>query len=381
MDMQRTVTILLPDDDDLRATVIAFQRVQHALSVPCFNDGEPLGALALQRACYHAVKGTLNAQMTISAIRVVSSAYASARSNRRPAQKPFAFQRARALFLVGTRGRDADFRQDGTLSIWTVAGRKHISFQVPEAFKNTLAAAKEIDSLTIIERDGRLLGRVTLTKEAPEPIGIHPVGIDLNETNALVAVDPDGKSLFVSGKAVKVANKRNYKTRKRVQHKQAARKAEHKDTRSVRRVLQRLGRKRSHRTRTFAQTVAKQLVTFAPPNAVLVFEALNLPQPRKGKVGGGDKVGKANRRRLSVWQRQLMRQAAESKAQEVGMVVADVNPAYTSQTCARCGLRGNRQRHVFTCPSCGHTAHADVNAAVNIRNRYTVLRDGGLPVS
>jgi putative transposase len=376
MDMQRCVTIVLPDDSDLRATVAAFQQVQQELSEPCFNQGRPLGALALQRARYSAAKGTLNAQMTISAIRVVSSAYASARSNGRPAERPFAFCRARALFLVGKRGRDADFRADGSLSIWTVAGRKRISYQVPETFKNTMAAAKEIDSLTVIERGGQLLGRVTVTLQAPEPAGIHPVGVDLNETNALVAVDPDGKTLFVSGKATKVANKRNFKTRKRVQAKHAAKKAEHTDTHSVRRVLKRLGRKRSNRTRTFAKTAAKQLVTFAPDNAVLVFEQLDVPQPKKGTI-----KGKATRRRLSQWQRALIRAAAQNKAQQAGMVVAEVDPAYTSQNCSRCGLRGIRKRHAFTCPSCGHQQHADVNAAVNIRNRYTVLRDGGLPVS
>ena len=376
MDIKRSVTILLPDDSDLRETVVAFGGVQQALSEPCYNNGQPLSAIALHHTMYAQVVGTLNSQMTCSAIRLTAGAYASARSNGRPAQHAFRFRNARALFLIGQRGRDADFRADGALSIWTVAGRKRINYTVPEVFKATLASAKEIDSLTVIERNGRLLGRVTVTLEAPESVGIHPVGIDLNETNTLVAVDLEGKTLFVSGRAVKVANKRNYKTRKRVQQKHAARKAEHKDTRSVRRVLKRLGRKRSNRTRTFAQTAARQLVTFAPANAVLVFEALSIPLPRKGKVGG-----KATRRRLSVWQRQLIRQAAENRAQETGMVVAEVNPAYTSQTCSRCGLRGNRKRHAFTCPSCGHTAHADVNAAVNIRNRYTVFRDGGLPVS
>ena len=63
------------------------------------------------------------------------------------------------------------------------------------------------------------------------------------------------------------------------------------------------------------------------------------------------------------------------------MTVAEITPAYTSQTCSRCGLRGMRLRHRFRCPSCGHEAHADINAAVNIRNRSTVSRDGGLPVS
>jgi IS605 OrfB family transposase len=376
MDITRTMTILLPDDHDLRATVTAFQRVQQALSAPCYNDGKPLGALALHRALYTQVMGTLNSQMTCSAIRLTAGAYASAKANRHPLDRPFAFHKARALFLVGQRGRDADFRADGTLSIWTVAGRKRLTYTVPDVFKATLTSAKVIDSLAVIERNGRLLGRVTLTLEAPEPRGIHPVGIDLNETNALVAVDLDGKTVFISGKAVKVANRRDYKTRKRLQRTLATRKAEGHDTRSVRRVLKRLGRKRSNRTRTFAQTAGKQLVQWAPAHAVLVFEMLTVPQPHKGTVDS-----KPLRRRLSVWQRQLIRQAATNKAQERGMTVAEVHPAYTSQQCSRCGLRGKRQRHAFTCPFCGHAQHADINAAVNIRNRYTVLRDGGLPVS
>jgi putative transposase len=376
MDIKRSVTILLPDDADLRSTVAVFQRVQQDLSEPAYNSGKPLSALALHRAMYAQVSGTLNSQMTCSAIRLTAGAYASAKSNRTPAIRPFAFRHARALFLVGVRGRDADFRQDGSLSIWTVAGRKRISYVVPDAFKETLASAKEIDSLTVVEHDGRLLGRVTITLEVPEPRGVLPVGIDLNETNALVAVNPDGNTLFLSGKAVKVANKRTYKTRKRIQKKHAARKAEQKDTRSTRRLLKRLGRKRSNRTRTFAQTAGKQLVQWAPAHAVLVFEALTVPQPGKG-MGRG----KGTLRRLSQWQRRLIRAAAESNAQEAGMVVAEVNPAYTSQNCCRCGLRGVRKRHSFTCPSCGHTAQADVNAAVNIRNRFTVLRDGGQPVS
>lgn len=49
--------------------------------------------------------------------------------------------------------------------------------------------------------------------------------------------------------------------------------------------------------------------------------------------------------------------------------VEKVNPAYTSQTCSVCGhcAPGNRESQaVFWCVACGHRAHADVNAAVNI---------------
>ena len=136
--------ILLPDDADLRATVAAFQRVQQELSASCFNDGQPLSALASHRKQYRNVAGTLNSQMTCTAIRLSAGAYASACSDWKPTKEPFALRRARALFWVGKRGRDADFRQDGTLWIWTVAGRKRICFQVPEVFKQTWLRPKRL---------------------------------------------------------------------------------------------------------------------------------------------------------------------------------------------------------------------------------------------
>ena len=64
-----------------------------------------------------------------------------------------------------------------------------------------------------------------------------PVGIDLSETNALVAVDADGRELLISGKTTKVRNRRTMQTTQRVQRKLATKKAEGKDTHSVRRVL------------------------------------------------------------------------------------------------------------------------------------------------
>jgi transposase len=77
-----------------------------------------------------------------------------------------------------------------------------------------------------------------------------------------------------------------------------------------------------------------------------------------------------------------MLQAISNRAERSGMAIGLVNPAYTSQTCHQCGLIGVRKRHRFTCPSCGHQDHADVNAARNIRDRFVVFtHDGGLSVS
>ncbi len=399
MEIQRTTTILLPNDDDLRATMEVFRTVQNTVSEIAFNVGRPLRAVELQRVIYEQVKGQLSSQMTITALRLVAGAYAAAkRTHARRVQaeakrkaryeakgwayksrtiKPLGicrFERPSAMFLVGERGRDADFRADGTLSIWTVAGRKRLSYRVPDALRPLFGAAKEIDSVTVIERQGTLYGRVALTLDVPEPTGIVPVGIDLNETNALVAVDADGRELFITGKATKVRNRRTMQTTQRVQCKLATKKAEGKDTHSVRRVLKRLAGRRRRRSDDFARVTARQLINWAPADAILVFEDLRIDQPAKGL-----KRGQALRRRLSLWQHRAIRQAVTNKAEQAGIALAFVDPAYTSQRCHRCGLLGIRKRHLFTCPQCGHSQHADVNAAINIRVRYVQSRLDGEP--
>ena len=56
------------------------------------------------------------------------------------------------------------------------------------------------------------------------------------------------------------------------------------------------------------------------------------------------------------------------------------NSEYTSQECSRCHhiSKNNRlsQEH-FHCEKCGHTSNADLNAAINIKNRIlsNVLRE------
>ncbi|MFG1816225.1 RNA-guided endonuclease InsQ/TnpB family protein [Kribbella sp. NPDC049174] len=83
-----------------------------------------------------------------------------------------------------------------------------------------------------------------------------------------------------------------------------------------------------------------------------------LPNRRRAKAG-------LNRGILSNgWG--LLVQRLEHKA---GGRVEKVDPAYTSQTCSVCGhcAPDNREiQAVFRCTACGHQAHADVNAAVNI---------------
>ncbi|MEV5704275.1 transposase [Actinoallomurus sp. NPDC052274] len=61
--------------------------------------------------------------------------------------------------------------------------------------------------------------------------------------------------------------------------------------------------------------------------------------------------------------------------------VEKVDPAYTSQSCHACGhcaAESRESQAVFRCRACGHTDHADVNAAKNIAAGRAVTARGAL---
>ncbi|MGS2643988.1 RNA-guided endonuclease InsQ/TnpB family protein, partial [Streptosporangium sp. G12] len=66
------------------------------------------------------------------------------------------------------------------------------------------------------------------------------------------------------------------------------------------------------------------------------------------------------------------------KAESAGRELIAVNPRNTSRTCAACGHVAKENRGTqagFHCQRCAHTAHADVNAAINILRAGLALRD------
>ncbi|MEV0586628.1 transposase [Nonomuraea sp. NPDC050310] len=143
------------------------------------------------------------------------------------------------------------------------------------------------------------------------------------------------------------------------------------------RVADMVRRVRSRR-RDFA---AKTAHTLATGFELVVFEALRTknmtaaveprPDPRRPGAflpnGAAAKSG-LNRSILDKgWYR--IELATRSKARYTGTSVITVDPAYTSQTCNVCTMVDRKSREsqaVFRCTSCGHTDHADVNAAKNI---------------
>jgi putative transposase len=97
------------------------------------------------------------------------------------------------------------------------------------------------------------------------------------------------------------------------------------------------------------------------------------PAPRRSGDGGYEPNGAAakaglNREILNAGWGQLLRMITY-KAEEAGRTVIAVDPRNTSRTCHDCGHVDEHSRDgiAFRCTACGRTAHADINAAQNIR--------------
>lgn len=85
--------------------------------------------------------------------------------------------------------------------------------------------------------------------------------------------------------------------------------------------------------------------------------------------GGGHKRGLNREVLAQTWG--VLRYQLTYKAEWAGRQLVEVNPAYTSRTCAECGEvnRQPRTYRIFKCSSCGHVQDRDINAAQNILAR------------
>ena len=192
---------------------------------------------------------------------------------------------------------------------------------------------------------------ITQSKAAPdpdEPTGY--LGVDLGIEN--LAVDSDGETY--SGADIQRVRARRYQHRRRLQL---------ANTRRARWRLRQSARREHRFQKDTNHRISKALVQKAQTERkALVLE--DLIQIRERVT-----VRRSQRRVRHSWAFRQLRTFISYNAQQVGVRVVYVDPRNTSRRCAICGYCDKRNRpnqaH-FRCLSCGHTAAADTNAAVNI---------------
>lgn len=144
--------------------------------------------------------------------------------------------------------------------------------------------------------------------------------------------------------------------------------------RTLNRRIARLYGKASKVADNWARQTAREIVD---GNDVVVLEDLKLANMTRSAKGTVDEPGTnvaakaALNRKMSEAALGRLRHRICTRAEEAGCRIWVVPAANTSRTCAACGHinEKNRDGIRFACVECGHTDHADTNAAVNIAAR------------
>jgi IS605 OrfB family transposase len=151
-------------------------------------------------------------------------------------------------------------------------------------------------------------------------------------------------------------------------------------------AIARLRAKESDRVKDWVEKTTTALVKEYDLIAVECLRIGAMTKSAKGtlEVPGRNVRAKAGLNREILARRWgLLVQRLKEKAELVGVTVVEVDPRNTSRRCSSCGHTDPKSRESqsrFSCRACGHNAHADVNAALNIlaAGRAVTARGGAL---
>ncbi len=317
-------------------------------------DNKIFSKIKIQREIYYQVRKQfkLSAQMVVRAIGKVSESY----SNKETRSKLHQFKPHGAIVYDQ---RNLTVKTMDTVSFLTLQGRITVAITICNYYAEIINNGRRVRGqadLCFADNVFYLM-LVVESPDTPENIKKEFLGVDLGIVK--IATTSDGE--YFSGAAVKNIRKRNFKLRQKLQS---------KGTKSAKRLL----KKRSKKERRFATDVnhciSKKLVQVAKgTERGIALEDLTGIRKRTAER---KTVNKTMRQELSAWAFYQLRQFIQYKAKAAGVPVVLVNPRNTSRTCPVCGNidKANRKTQAkFVCTKCGHTANADINAAINIANR------------
>jgi putative transposase len=328
----------------LKATVERFNEVAEWLAGEAF-DLKVANKIELQKTHYAILRGRfgLSAQMAVRCIAQVCEAY-----KRDKAKRPHFRKHAAMPFdqrMMGFKGVDR-------VSLLTLDGRVIIPFVMGKYQAEKFSNAKGQCDL-VLRKDGKwfLLVTVDVPDAAPIPVTDF-IGVDLGIAN--IATDSDGNTH--SGNAVEAVRRKHNLQRKRL-GKRNTKGAKKK----AKRVAGKEARFKRHENHRISKTIVETAKRTGRGIALEDLEGIR----QRVTARGGDA-----RNRLGGWGFAQLGTFIGYKAQLAGVTVAYIDPRNTSRTCNECGHceKANRSsQDKFSCKACGHQAHADQNAARNIR--------------
>lgn len=234
-------------------------------------------------------------------------------------------------------------------------------------FRQTRSFPLVIKTVTLTRRSGHWsVAFACGIGEAPADLSVLPaVGVDRGVANTIS---------LSTGEHIRLPDTERLERRRRKAQRILARRKRGsqrhaRQRRKVARLHSRAARARNHHLHVASTDLARRF-------GVVALEALDVKAmtSRARDKGVRQKAG-LNRSMLAQgWTR--FAAMLEYKLEAAGGRLVYVPAAFTSQTCSACGVvdaRSRKSQAVFACVHCGHEAHADTNAALEIRRRSTAL--------
>ncbi|MBO0512318.1 transposase [Streptomyces beijiangensis] len=349
-------------------TLPAINDAAHWVSTIAFEGfGLKADVRELRKLCYGELKARgFGAQASQHIIKRVADAYTTLRANiragnlgsqtskrrRKAESKPIVFRKHAAHTYDD---RCLSWTYDArTASIWTLDGRvKNVPFACPPEVLKELVEHRRGES-DLVFRDGKWFLIATIDVSEPEvyePVDF--IGVDRGIVNLATTSDGDNHQ------GRRLGRYRRWQTRKRAE-------LQAKQTRSAKQRLKKRAKKEARHATHINHKISQAVVAVAQRTERGI--ALEELRGIRARVT----VSRDRRARLSSWPFHQLGEFIAYKCRQAGVPFVEVDPAYTSQRCPRCGHteRANRRtRDLFSCRRCGLAGPADHVAGVNVRNR------------
>jgi putative transposase len=306
----------------------------------------------------------LRSQMSQSIAIAVLAKYKSAKSN----GHDWSLVRFKKPEYDLVFNRDYSIRPNQIFSVNTLDGRIQIPYET-KGMEYFLDGTWKWGTAKLIVKKRKTFLHIPMTKEIPETDWNQVqqvVGVDMGINFLAVSYNSKDRTTFIKGRSIKD---------KRAGYKRVRKSLQQKQTPSSRRRLKAIGSRENRWMLDVNHQVSKALVKHAGKNSLIVIENL------AGVRSATEKVRKCDRWYAVSWAFYPLRQMIEYKAKRKQTTVIAVNPAYTSQTCPKCGntkkSNRNKRKHIFCCRTCGYTSNDDRIGAMNLYKKgieylYTV---------
>lgn len=242
----------------------------------------------------------------------------------------------------------------GKLTFSLANGKRGVvDTHVPKYFADRYGDWEFNSAVIGIDKNGKVFAKLSFRKTSiPLRQSGKIIGLDRGIYN--IATTSDGNNY--SSKYVRGVKRRYQHNRSTLQAKVA------QGSRSAKRRLKAQSGKEARFSKNELAKIVKSL-PLDDVKTIVVEDLTGLHQKRQSK----------NFNRLkNTWPPAMFEHLLKNRCELLGINVVEVNPRYTSQMCNVCGYvdKKNRCSSIFHCVQCGYKAHADVNAAKNIRDKY-----------